>query len=456
MFELVGDAHPAFLLPDKPVPIPWRLQSTRETPLMPQTRGLVKRAVVLVAIASCASGPSAVEETVSVSRPFVSPKGEYVTERDRYHTFRIPGMIVAQDGSILLFAEGRRGDGSDPRRDEDAPIDLVLRRSTDAGETWEPLVVIESGFRPNGVLVDFADPTPVLDGSTGEVFLLYGQWPDVGPRTVSHGQEPDSADGNQVVWVRSSTDHGRTWSDRRQVRYPDEPNDTADGLYWRQAEPGPGSGIQLRWQSQVSGANGRLLIPAKRSGSETPDGPASVRPFAYYSDDHGASWQVGRVSPGPDANEDEIVELTDGTVLLDGRQNDGNYRRRHRSADGGITWSPDRPDSIPITPVDASMIRYSASRTGDDRDIILFSGPRGKDGLNRNNITVWTSYDEGQSFSNPVTFNQGFAAYSVLQRLADGTIGLAVETSNESGDNYGEIRFYRFGLAHLAAAQGID
>ncbi len=456
MNGLAVNARPTCRVPDKLVPHPQALQSTREIRPMPQKRGLAERAIVLVAIASCASGPPAVEEAISVSRPFVSPKGEYVTERGRYHTFRIPGMIVAQDGSILLFAEGRRGDGSDPRRDENAPIDLVLRRSTDSGETWEPLEVIESGFRPNGVLVDFADPTPVLDESTGEVFLFYGQWPDVGPRTVSHGQDPDSSDGNQVVWVRSSTDHGRTWSDRRQVLYPDEPDDTADGLYWRQAEPGPGSGIQLRWQSQDSGANGRLLIPAKRSGSETPDGPASVRPFAYYSDDHGASWQVGHVSPGPDANEDEIVELTDGTVLLDGRQNDGDYRRRHRSADGGITWSPDRPDSIPITPVDASMIRYSSSRAGHDRDIILFSAPRGKDGLNRNNITVWTSYNEGQSFSDPVTFDQGFAAYSVLQRLADGTIGLAVEASNESGENYGEVRFYRFGLTHLGAAQGSD
>ncbi len=421
---------------------------------MRRNNWLLRQAAPLVALASCASGPSALEQSISVSRPFVSPKGDYVTERDRYHTFRIPGMIVAQDGSILLFAEGRRGDGSDPRRDENAPIDLVLRRSTDLGETWEPLMVIESGFRPNGALVDFADPTPILDASTGEVFLFYGQWPDVGPRTVSHGQAPDSAEGNQVVWVRSSTDHGRSWSDRRQVLYPDEPDRTADGLYWRQAEPGPGSGIQLRWQRPGSGANGRLLIPAKRSGSETPDGPASVRPFAYYSDDHGASWQVGDVSPGPDANEDELVELTDGTVLLDGRQNGGDYRRRHRSTDGGVTWGPDRPDTIPITPVDGSMVRYSAARSGHDRDRILFSAPKGADGLNRNNVTVWISYDEGQSFLNPVTLNQGFAAYSVLQRLPDGTIGLAVETANESGDSYGEIRFYRFDLAHLESVHG--
>ncbi len=376
-----------------------------------------------------------------------------MTEPDRYHTFRIPGMVVAQDGAILLFAEGRRGDGSDPRRDENAPIDLVMRRSTDRGETWGPLEVIESGFRPDGVLVDFADPTPVLDETTGTVFLFYGQWPDVGPRTVSHGQDPDSAEGNQVVWVRSSADHGRTWSDRRQVVYPDEPGETADGLYWRQAEPGPGSGIQLRWQDPEGGRNGRLLVPAKRSGSETPDGESSVTPFAFYSDDHGATWLVGGVSPGPDANEDEVVELADGTVLLDARQNSGDFRRRHRSSDGGVTWGPDRPDTIPIAPVDGSMVRYSAVREGDDRDRILFSGPTGEGGLNRNNIAVWTSYDEGTSFTNPVTISRGFAAYSVLQRLDDGTVGLAVETANDSGNTYGEVRFYRFVLTLLESSR---
>ena len=95
------------------------------------------------------------------------------------------------------------------------------------------------------------------------------------------------------------------------------------------------------------------------------------------------------------------------------------------------------------------MIRYSAVRAGDDRDRILFSGPTGEGGLNRNNIAVWISYDEGTTFTNPVTISRGFAAYSVLQRLADGTIGLAVETASDSGDTYGEIRFYRIDLAAL-------
>ena len=409
----------------------------------------VRSMFVLVFLATWIPRFQVAAEVISVTKPFVSPKGTYVTQQDRYHTFRIPGMIVAQDGSVLAFAEGRRGDGSDPRRDENAPADLVMRRSTDSGRTWQPMVVLDSGFRPNGDLVDFGDPTPVLDATTNTVFLFYGQWPDMGPLTVKHGQSTDPDAGNQVVWVRSSTDNGKTWSDRQQVVYPDEPHQTSDGLYWRQAEPGPGNGIQLQWQDKEASRNGRLIIPAKRSGSRTPEGSPTVQPFVFYSDDHGNSWQVGNVTSGPDGNEDEVVELTDGRLLLDARQNEGDFRRRYISTDGGVSWGPNNPDNIPITPVDGSMVRYSAKRAEQGKDRILFSGPRGEDGLNRNNITVWSSYDEGKTFISPVQFNSGFAAYSVLQRLADGTIGLLVETATGEAPRYGEITFYRFDMGEL-------
>lgn len=415
---------------------------------MEQWRGNV-RSIVLVAMLSIRVSLPAAAEVISVSVPFVSPKGGYVTHQGDYHTFRIPGMVVTQDGSILVFAEGRRGDGSDPRRDENAPIDLVMRRSTDNGRSWQPMVVIDSGFRPGGELLDFADPTPVLETETGTVFLFYGQWPDIATRIVAPGQSAHPKDRNQVLWLRSSTDNGRTWSDRKQVAYPDEPHETGDGLYWRYAEPGPGSGIQLQWQDRDPSRNGRLVIPAKRGGSSTPDGPVRVEPFVFYSDDQGKSWQVGNVTPGPEANEDEVVELTDGRVVLDARPDSGKYRRRHISTDGGVTWGHDNPDAIPITEVDGSLVRYSAKRAGHDRDRILFSGPRGEGGLNRNNITVWTSYDEGKTFTNPVQINNGFAAYSVLQRLADGTIGMVVETAKGTAARYGEITFYRFDLAEL-------
>ncbi|MBG99657.1 MAG: hypothetical protein CMN58_04860 [Solibacterales bacterium] len=393
--------------------------------------------------------PVFTSRVLTQSTPFVSPKGEYVTRQEHYHTFRIPGMTVTQNGTILAFAEGRRGFGNDPRRDRAAPIDLVMRKSIDNGQTWQPMVVLESGFHSAGNLFDFADPTPVYDQITGVVFLFYGQWPDVGPTTPIHGQSTDAKAGNQVVWVRSSSDNGETWSNRRQIIYPDEPHETSDGLYWRHAEPGPGSGIQLQWQNLNEQLNGRLVVPAKRSGSITPDGESNVTqlPFVYYSDDHGKNWRIGNVTPGPEADEDEVVELKDGRILLDARQNKGSFRRRHLSSDGGITWGPDRSDSISITPVDTSLIRYDDNR-------ILFSGPRGENGLNRNSITIWTSYDEGETFRDPIKLNDGFAAYSVMQRLADGSLGILVETSSDTDegsdlkdDSYGAITFYRLDMS---------
>lgn len=422
----------------------------------------IRCALILAFFVTWSSHHQAAAKPVSVSIPFVSSsQTRYVTERDQYCRFRIPSLIVTPDGSLLAFAEGRRGRGGDPRRDKNAPMDLVMRRSTDNGRTWEALVVIDSGFRPDGGLVDFCEATPVLDEMTGTVFLFYGQMADFGADVSDYGQSPDADAGHHLVWVRSSTDNGKTWSDRKQIFYPDAPHETKDKLYWRMAQPGPGIGIQLRWQDHNKSLNGRLVVPAKRMASKTPKGEATFRPFVYYSDDHGESWQVGNVTGGPEADEAEVVELTDGTLLLDARQNTGVLRRQHHSRDAGETWGPHHPNRIVITPVDVSLMRMSARRDGHDRDRILFSGPRGigrildRDhdegdlGLTRNDLMVWTSYNEGKTFINPVCITREMAAYSAMHRLADGAIGLLVESGSEQGVDYGDITFYRFAMAVL-------
>lgn len=55
----------------------------------------------------------------------------FISGEDGYHTYRIPAIIRAEDGSLLAFAEGRRGGQGDS-----GDIDLVLKRSTDGGVTW--------------------------------------------------------------------------------------------------------------------------------------------------------------------------------------------------------------------------------------------------------------------------------------------------------------------------------
>src|SRR5690606_32694872 len=78
-----------------------------------------------------------------------------------YHTYRIPAIVRALDGTLLAFAEGRVESPSD-----DGNIDLVLKRSADGGRTWGPLqVVIDDGPHK------FGNPVPIVDRITGRIVL---------------------------------------------------------------------------------------------------------------------------------------------------------------------------------------------------------------------------------------------------------------------------------------------
>ena len=65
----------------------------------------------------------------------------YESDTQGYHTYRIPALVATQKGTLLAFCEGRktgRGDHGD--------IDLMLRRSSDAGRTWDQQrIVYEEG-----------------------------------------------------------------------------------------------------------------------------------------------------------------------------------------------------------------------------------------------------------------------------------------------------------------------
>lgn len=336
--------------------------------------------------------------------------------------YRIPGMIVTGDGVLLAFAEGRRG-ASDPG--SPGAIDLVMKRSEDGGRTWSSLMIVDSD-----PAIDFANPTPLFDALTNTAFIVYDQFPDAcgsNQDCVGPGNSPDPRDKNQVVWYRTSTDNGLTWSDRRLIS---KPLRGSDGRYLRTGSVGPGSGIQLRRQSDAS-MNGRLVVPARRDGADALEGPrVSVEPFVYFSDDHGETWKAGGVTDGPSANESEVVELTNGDLLLDARQSEGTSRRRHLSRDGGLTWGPDLRGGEVITTVDASLIRFSAVQDGDDRDRLMFSGPAGDppgSGQGRRHLGIWVSYDEGTTFEAPKVVGGDYGAYSVLQRLDDRTVAVLYE-----------------------------
>ena len=54
----------------------------------------------------------------------------FVSGQDDYHTYRIPSLLLAANGDILAFCEGRTNSASDRGK-----IDILIRRSSDGGIT---------------------------------------------------------------------------------------------------------------------------------------------------------------------------------------------------------------------------------------------------------------------------------------------------------------------------------
>lgn len=326
---------------------------------------------------------------------------------DGYHTYRIPALIVSRKGTLLAFCEGRRhgaGDSGD--------IDLLLKRSFDNGRTWGAAQVI-ADFSGDTI----GNPAPVVERKTGAILLLLTR----NPGSVTERQIVDgTAEGTRTVWVSRSNDDGATWSPPEDITAAVKPPD------WTWYATGPGNGIQLR--------DGRLVIPCDhiRAGSK------AMHSHVIFSDDRGRTWKLGG-SAGEKTNESAVVELRDGSLMLNMRSYHGQNRRAVAiSRDRGMTWSETRLDSALIEPVcQASLIRY-----GKDR--LLFSNPAD---VKRVRMTVRMSRDEGKTWPASRLVHEGPAAYSSLAQLKDGAIGLLYERGEKGA--YERITFSRFSPAWI-------
>jgi sialidase-1 len=332
----------------------------------------------------------------------------FVERTGGYFAYRIPAVETAPDGSVLAFAEARKYNLDDPGFGKQ-DIDLVFRRSTDGGKTWSTMTVIEDP----GELWSAANPATVVDRSTGRVWLLYLRCkPERNTDTARPG-----TDDSQVI-ARTSDDCGKTWS--APIDLTAASRDMADPQ-WRVSVVGPGGMIQDH--------AGRLVAAFWKF--------APFGNFTLASGDHGKTWQRGGDVPGQ-GDENQVVELVDGRLLMDIRQSAGPHRFMSTSSDGGKTWSARRPGN-PVTPVACAIERYTAKAAGDDRDRLVWTGPKGPD---RQNLVARVSYDEGETFPVERLIAAGHAAYSDLTVLNDRSLGVLWERGAAHG--YQFITFTRF------------
>ncbi len=349
--------------------------------------------------------------------------------REGYHTYRIPSIISTKKGKLIAFAEGRKS------RHDAAQNDLVYKISNDKGKTWSPLKILVSEGKDS-----LNNPQPVIERETGIIFLMYQRTPHpYKERDVTEGFEGKKVSHTYLI---QSKDKGESWTKPRKitqsVKRPEKATTTAAG---------PGIGIQLT-QGKFKG---RLIMPFNQ-------GPwGKWKAYAVYSDDQGKTWQYGETAEGK-ANEVQMVELSDGSVMLNARTYGRFFlfltKNKNRvigiSKDGGKTWSKLRKDKTLIEPnCQGSIIRYNFPHKKNSNTKtagrILFCNPASK--IKRKKGTVRVSYDDGKNWPKSKVLCPGHFAYSCLVVLDDGTIGCLYETGDKN--SHERLEFTRFDIDWL-------
>jgi sialidase-1 len=336
-----------------------------------------------------------------------------------YDTFRIPAIVQASNGDLLAFAEGRKNSRSDT-----GDIDLLLKRSSDGGKTWAATQLLwDDGVNTCG------NPCAVVDEKTGTIFLLSTHNLGI---DKEHAISEGISRAGRTVWVLESKDNGVTWSQpvniSKTTKLPD----------WSWYATGPGIGIQTKHGPQA----GRLVIPCDHDYRDTAGGKSVRASHAIFSDDHGATWQLGGTIK-PDMNECQVVELFDGqgTLLMDMRSYRGLAQRaQSRSTDGGQTWSEAINVPALIEPIcQASILRWEKAG-GSSTGWLLFSNPA--DDKKRRNLIVRASTDNGATWAHSLVLQPGGTGYSCLVALGDTTAACLYEFSDKRP--YEQIVFTRF------------
>ena len=302
--------------------------------------------------------------------------------------YRIPILTRANNGDLLAFTDTRHQTMHDLPGGK--PIDVAIRRSSDQGKTWSEMKLLHD-FKGS---LSAGDASVIVDRTTGSIFCFCNVF-----------DNQDRSEGFHY-YMQESQDNGKTWT---------EPKDLTHALRnpkWDARERytfiTSGSGIQLK--------DGTLLHTMTYAGKKI---------FLFGSTDHGKTWgPIGTsVSPG---DECKVIELKDGSWLVNTRLNGSGYRWSYRTEDRGKTWSKRKDSQLPDPGCNAAIVRFN--------DQLLFANDRCQ--KDRKELILRMSSDEGQTWSEGWIIDPGMAGYVDMAVLDRNKIALLYEA-----DNYRSIKF---------------
>ena len=230
----------------------------------------------------------------------------------------------------------------------------------------------------------------ILDKQTNTIFLFYNYM--------------DLDNQKDIYYLKyiSSNDNGKSWSKPVDITNQISKENWKNDFKFITS----GRGIQTK--------NGTLLHCLVNLQKGT---------HVFGSNDNGKTWFITEAPTLP-GDESKIVELNDGSWMVNSRVNKLGYRYSHFSNDDGKTWISKKEESIIDPGCNGSLIRYSHG----EKNLLLLTNINNK--KERKEIVLRYSTDEGKSWSNPKIIYNGEAAYSSMTVMENGNLGLFFEMDN--------------------------
>ncbi|MBC8455459.1 MAG: exo-alpha-sialidase [Flavobacteriales bacterium] len=323
------------------------------------------------------------------------------SQNSKVSCYRIPSIITTDKGTIIAAVDERVFSCNDLKSNRD--INIVIRTSNDEGKSWSSINrLVDYPFGESA-----SDPSMIFDKKTKQIYLFYNYM----------NLEKDK-DVYYLKYV-TSLDNGITWSQpidiTDQISKPEWKNDFKFIT--------SGRGFQTR--------DGTLLHCLVNLQNGT---------HVFGSNDHGKTWYIAD-APISLGDESKIVELNDGSWLVNSRVNNKGIRYSHISKNQGKSWTT-RPEINLIDPgCNASLVKYDYGNYINS-DLLLLSNINNQS--IREEIVIRHSLNGGETWSEPRIIYAGSAAYSSMTVLNNGEIGLLFER-----DNYSKNVFTKFSLHWL-------